>query len=395
MSARQAPQLCWERLLPGRNPRQVLFGDDCLVVDYIDDQGRGGTAGASAAVCMDFDGNERWRAPRIRLGCALAGNKFLATAESGETIIIHAKDGHAEEWGAELGVGHTTTRTWRQGEHVFLLIKEKLLIADLWLRPIRQVALTTNHGAFFADGHVYLESGSIMFSDFDRSRVLCRVPSDMAEAAMARWERETGKPAIWGTIVDGPFDPSTIVASIMDAKKQRAIAVGHRMRFRWLLRVEPQMGVVFLANGDSPHLLACVGLDGQPRWCVYLSGACCGGLPRLLPNGRHVVSSGCGGILTWIDHNGCVLAQSKPYERLSNRVIELPDSGCLVEGERGIVSFDADGQVRWVWKHPSTNLGCAPARDRLVAVSWTSRRDDSKILSIACARGLGLGAFVS
>jgi hypothetical protein len=102
------------------------------------------------------------------------------------------------------------------------------------------------------------------------------------------------------------------------------------------------------------------------------------------------------GVLTWIDPDGSILAQSTPLEGLlSNCVIGLPDSGCLVNGDSGIVSFAPDGQVRWVWTQWCTGLGCAPARDRIVTVSWTSRSDDSKVVSIARAQGLGLGPFVS
>src|ERR1700690_2171270 len=313
MSTGQAPQICWERTFPGRNPRQVHLSEDCLAFDYIDDQGAGGAYGPSTTVCMDFDGNELWKAPRIRLECPLAGNRFVAVTDSGELCAVHAKDGQVENCGKELGISGPT-RVWRQGEHVFILEGNALLIADVRLRPIRRVSVTTNFGEIFAHGHVYIESGTIMFSDFDRARVLCPIPVDLAEAATVRWESETGTPAIGGMLIDGPFDPSTIVAAVSDPQKQRPVPMGYRCGYRGLLQVEPQTGVVFLANGDPPHLLACVGLDGRPRWCVYLSGACCGGLPHLLANGRYVVSSGCGGTLSWIDGDGHLVAQSKPQE---------------------------------------------------------------------------------
>jgi hypothetical protein len=349
---------------------------------------------------MDFDGKARWKASGARLVCALAEKRFLAVRDSGEATVLHATDGHVENWGAELGVSFRA-QAWREGEHVFFLDGEKLLIADLWLKPIRRVSLSGNQsGAIFSAGHIYLESGSIVFSDFERSKILCSIPVDMAEAAMSQWEDETGKPAISGFSVEGSFDPSAIVAALENPKKQQSVPVGRRFGYRWLLEVEPKTGLVFLANGYPPHLLACIGLDGRPRWCVYLSGACCGGLPRPLANGRYVISSGCGGILSWIDHDGRVVAQSKPHEGVglatafSNQVVGLPDSGCVVEGGPGVVSFGPDGEVRWVWEHYATTLACAPARDSLLTVSWTSRSDDSKVVSIACARGLGMRAFV-
>jgi hypothetical protein len=396
---------CWERFFPGRNPHVVLFGENCVAVDYIDDRGQGGSSGPFTAVCLDLNGNERWTVRNVRLECALLGGRFVGVTDSGEPCVLSAKDGLVEDCGM-LRPWITPggeTRVWRQGEHVFIRHgTAQLFITTLQFRLIRRVeSLSASHGAFFVDGHIYVESGSVMLSDFDRPRLLCRVPVEMAEAAMNRWEEESRVPALAGTMTVGPVDLWELPEAMTDPGRQRPLRKGERFGgYRWLLGVEPDAGVVFLANADMPHLVVCIGLDGQARWCVYLDGGCCGGLPHALRNGHYVVSSGCGGVLSWIDRDGNVVVQSKRQDGIglanaySNRLSVFSDSSCIVAGGQGIVAFDPDGRIRWTWKQRCSWLACDPGHDQLVATSWTTGHDNSNVVSIACARGLGLRSCV-
>jgi hypothetical protein len=398
-------QSCWERFFPGRNPHRVLIGENCVAIAYIDDQGQGGSPGPFTAVCLELNGNERWTVRNVRLECALFGGRFVGVMDSGEPCVLSAKDGLVEDCGIlrpRITPGGATL-VWRQGKHVFIRHgTNQLLVADLQFRVIRRVeSLSASHGAFFVDGHIYLKSGSVVLSDFDSPRVLCRVPVEMAEAAMNRWEDESGVPALAGSLIVGPVDLPELPEAIADPSRQRPLRKRERLGgYRWLLGAEPDAGVLFLANADMPHLVVCIGLDGQARWCAYLSGGCCGGLPHALPNGSYVVSSGCGGVLSWIDRDGNVVFQSKRQDGIgldsaySSRLSVFSDSSCVVDGGPGIVAFDPDGRIRWTWKYPCSSFACDPGHDQVVATTWRTRDDNSKVVSIACARGLGFSSFV-
>ena len=141
MKPQRRLQSCWERFLPGRNPHRVLFGENCVAVDYIDDRRQGGSPRPFIAVCLDLDGNERWTARNVRLECALL-DRFVSVTDSGEPCILRAKDGFAEDCGI-LRPWITPggeTRVWRQGEHIFIRHgTAQLFITDLQFRLIRRV----------------------------------------------------------------------------------------------------------------------------------------------------------------------------------------------------------------------------------------------------------------
>ena len=97
----------------------------------------------------------------------------------------------------------------------------------------------------------------------------------------------------------------------------------------------------------------CLDRDGRARWCAYLSPGCCGGLPFALPDGRYVASSGCGGVLSWLDADGNILLQSQPSEGVglasafSHEVRVLPDGRVLVGGGPGVVAFGPTSERGW------------------------------------------------
>ena len=390
------PKLSWERRVPGRNPGEILIADDRVAVDYVDDQGRPGTPGPLATVCFDFDGKERWRAANSSLVCPLAGNRFFARTDSGEPMVVDADDGRVEGWPNELGLGGRT-RAWRDGEYLFLLDQRELVIADANLRPIRRVSLAREGGAIFADGHVFIESDSVVFCDFERTRVLCPVPDDLADEAVAQWRRVNDKRQI-PDLVFGRSDSATVVARLKDPSLESQSPRSPQRRLGRPV-VDPRSSLIFLMRTRFPHLLACLGFDGNPRWCTLLAGGCCGGAPYRLPDGRYVVSSGCSPFLSWIELDGQVVARSEADEGsdwpLSDRIIVLPDSGCIVKGGSRILSFDSRGRRRWAWRDGGSQIVCDPARDWLFTSGWAGGEGDQCVVSVLGARGLRLDTFVS
>jgi hypothetical protein len=57
------PRDLWCGTFPGRNGDPPVLAGDRVAVGYVADQGEGGSPGAMAAVCLDFDGRRPWPAP--------------------------------------------------------------------------------------------------------------------------------------------------------------------------------------------------------------------------------------------------------------------------------------------------------------------------------------------
>src|SRR5262249_38693547 len=123
--------------------------------------------------------------------------------------------------------------------------------------------------------------------------LVCLLPSDLVTRAMDEWEQTTGEPALAGWYIrEGMSDFAQFQAG------DRPFA------FYWRGSFGGEEEQFFLANAAAPHLILCLGRHGQPRWCKYVSFGCCGGVPSRLPSGLYVASSGCGGILSWLDGDG-------------------------------------------------------------------------------------------
>ena len=218
-------------------------------------------------------------------------------------------------------------------------------------------------------GVLYIDDGRVMRSDSQgRAELVCRIPMELVHMAMNRWEAETGLPALGGVW---------------------AADLG----FEWWLSADPELGL-FLVN-SPPHLIVHLGPRGNAKWCTYLSPDCCGGAPAHLSTGELVVSSGCGGIVSWLDADGRVPRRSKPHEgvglacALSPHIRALADGSCIVPGVPGVTAYAADGTLRWIWKeHCYSAFDYDDALGLLVTAAWT--RDGGKnSVSITCIKNLG------
>jgi hypothetical protein len=194
---------------------------------------------------------------------------------------------------------------------------------------------------------------------------------------MDEWERTTGRPALAGWYIrPGTSEPIKF-------------QVGDRpWHFYWRLAFDEAAGRFLLANAMAPHLILCLERSGRPRWCRYLSFGCCGGVPSRLPNGLYVASSGCGGILSWLDGDGNILFRSDPHEGVGlataycNEVEVLPDGRCLVEGGPGVVACGPTGERLWVFEQFYSRYRCDPSRRILVGCYW--RNNEPKGPNRAC-----------
>jgi hypothetical protein len=207
---------------------------------------------------------------------------------------------------------------------------------------------------------MYIDGDRVMRSELGRTETVCRIPVEMAHQTMNEWETRSGRPAlhgVWRATLDPGADLATeLVAAVTDPSRQTPSKMGERSRhFAWYLRYVEAAKALFLVNATHPHLLLLLERDGTAKWCTYLSPACCGGAPAVLGNGEFVVSSGCGGIVSWLDSSGRVLRHSEPHAgtglatAYSSHIRVLGDSSCIVEGGPGVVSYAADGTLRWLW----------------------------------------------
>jgi hypothetical protein len=156
----------------------------------------------------------------------------------------------------------------------------------------------------------------------------------------------------------------------------------------WALSYVEATNTLCLSSFTLPHVLVCLGLDGDAKWSTYLSPGCCGGSPVSLPNGDLVVSSGCGGVLSWLDSTGRVKHRSTPDERralYSSHVTALSDSSCIVRGD-GVASYTADGALRWQQPEDCSCFDYDERLGRLATAGWSQTQNKS--VTIRCVKNL-------
>lgn len=394
-----AGDLCWSRTIPGRSPARVLFADGRIVCSYI---AGSEFPGPQTLVCLDGQGQLLWSVPDLRLECVLDDGACLGATYEGQLRVVD-RDGRDarglrdRDRAVTCGKVASITAT---GDRVLVNDKRELFVMDRELNLVERLALPRGGSAVFVgDGLVQRHDDHLVFSDrAGRTRVLGRVPVELAHDAMDRWERETGTPALAGWIMvatePGGDLSRKLVEAAMDPSKGTRQRRGDRLPLRLGLGYLDTLDTLFLVNFSAPpHLLLCLSRDGEPRWCTCLSTGCCGGLPTLLPDGRLVVSSGCGGIVSWLDTRGTVLARRKPHDGFGlagacgSVMRGLADSGCIVDAQ-GVVAYGADCEVRWRSRTDCSCYDYDEQHDLLVTATWHNG-DGSKSVAIECVKNLG------
>ena len=394
-----AGDLCWSRTMPGRSPARVLFADGRIVCSYI---AGGEFPGPQTLVCLDGQGQPLWSVPDFQLECVLDDGACLGTTYEGQLRVVD-RDGRLapglRDRDRAVTCGKVASIT-AAGDRVLINDKRELFVMDRELNLVERLALPCGgHAVFVGDGLVHLQDGQLTFSDrAGRTRGLGRVPIELAHDAMDRCERETGTPALagWITVATEPGGDlaQKLVEAAKDPSKGTRQRRGARLPLRLGLGYLDTLDTLFLVNfAVPPHLLLCLSRDGEPRWCTYLSAGCCGGWPALLPDGRLVVSSGCGGIVSWLDTRGTVLVRRKPFDGFGlasacdNVMRGLAGSGCIVRGE-GVVAYGADCEVRWRSRSDCSYYDYDEQHDLLVTAGWQNG-DGHNSVTIECVKNLG------
>jgi hypothetical protein len=391
------PRELWRRTFPGRNDDPAVLADGRVVVGYVADQGRSGSPGP-AAVCLDFAGRELWSAREFKPKAALPDGSLLGIDAAGR---IHALDEAGQPRPvprslAELSVREIT----RAGAHLHVETEAELLIADDALAITGRIAIPPmvrrRFRAFTGDGFVWVDSGNLMISDAaGAARSLCTVPVELAEEAMDRFEEETGEPALGGWLKldlrseEVVENPSLLADALRDPGRQERLDRGDRTgEYLWTPSVDLEEEVVFLANVEAPHLVMCIGVDGEPRWCIYLSSGCCGSAPAALPDGSYVVSSGCGGTLSWITAAGYVLHRTDPpvatdlSGAFDDRFHIFPDSSCIASRGDDVVAHGPDARVLWTLPRAGAHFAFDERRDMLFTSAWIQDDDRTKLIEV-------------
>jgi hypothetical protein len=395
------PRELWRTTFPGRNDEPPVLTGDRVVVGYVADQGQGGSPGPRAAVCLDFGGRELWSAHDFTPAAALPGGSLVGL-DAARRVRILDQAGRPRPVPRDFS-GLPVRKITRAGSHLQLETEAELLITDPELTVTGRIVIPPmerrSFGAFTGDGFAWVDSGTLMMSDAAGAvRAVCTVPVELAEEAMDRFEKETGEPTLGGWLkVDVTVDelrenPSRLVDAMRDPRRRERVGRGGRPgEYLWNPGVDREEGVVFLANVQFPHLVMSVGLDGAPRWCTCLSSGCCGGVPASLPNGSYVVSSGCGGILSWITATGDVLHRTDPpvatdlAGAFDSSFHILPDSSCIVSQGYGVVAHGPDARLLWTLPDAGANFAYDERRDVLLTSAWIKDPNGTKCIEVrAC-----------
>jgi hypothetical protein len=361
-------EICWKRTFDGRSPSRVAIVGTLVACSYIDNQGQPATPDPHRLVCLDLEGRERLSVGDFQLEAALHDGRLVGLNRTGELRVVDFKgrkcDGVRD--GMKVVSCKDVTEVRRTHDGFLVKMKSQVLVTDPSLRVLDRFPAASRGGGIVVDGGVlYIDDGRVMRSDRQgRAELVCRIPMELVHVAMNSWENETGMPALHAKL-----DPKADLG------------------FEWGLSADAELGL-FVVN-SPPHLIMHLGPNGNAKWCTYLSPSCCGGAPAHLSTGELVVSSGCGGIVSWLDSDGRVLRRSKLATAFLPRIRALADSSCIVGGVHGVTAYAADGTLRWIWKeHCYTAFDYDDALGLLVTATRT-RDGDKKSVSITCIKNLG------
>jgi hypothetical protein len=320
----------------------------------------------TALICYDFEGQQLWRHAEWICLLSLPGNCFLVNTPEGTPLVIDG-DGHVMYRSGFGGI----ERVVRHGQMLLFAGANEIHVTDCNLRRLLHFA-RPEQSRFsidcYVDGAIYwVEESCLRRCALDGAvEDLFPLPQELIADTMDNWERATGNSALsaWYS-------------------------------YYWRVGFNEDRQEIFLANMLGPHLILCLDRSGQARWCTYLSCGCCGGLPAPLPNGLLVASSGCGGILSWLDRKGRVVLQSVPHEGVglatayTSDVLVLRGGRCLADGGPGLIAYGPRGDLEWILPKSYVHYRCDPVKEILVGCYW--RTDESKSSTQAClefCRGL-------
>jgi hypothetical protein len=338
------PHVVWSRSVEGELP-DLLLGEGRILLHYT--VARGKKTGTELR-CYDLEGVLRWSWPGWRCLLPLPGGRFLVNPPDGRPLVVNGEGDVLHRWRPGEVAGAE-----RHGDMLLLGGMGRVWASDLELCPLwgadwpepRPSGPVTD---CFVGGAFYwvVGDGLWRWAPGGPPEPFCRLPQDLITGAMDEYERAAGNAALAGFSF-------------------------------WRVAFDEAAGRFFLTHTlPGPHLVLCLDASGRPRWCRYVSPGCCGGFPSRVPNGLYVASSGCGGVLSWLDRHGRIVFQSEPHEGVgletaySNEVLVLPDGRSLVGGGPGVVAYGPTGERLWVFGHGYLRLRCDPAGQFLAGCYW-------------------------
>lgn len=374
--------VCWTHSFGGRNPGRVIVAGSRVAFSYIADQGDAGAPGAERLVCLDLRGNERWSIRDFRLELALREEWLVGVTQRGELRVVDLDgrrcDGIRD--GRKKAAHKEVREVQRRRDGLIVRTTTGVFVVDAALTVTdRFPTPRTDSLSVVADGVLmYVDRNRVMRTDRrGRTTIVCDLPTQMAHDTMTRWEQETGIAALDGVWMASwdPNDPDRDP----EKAKGRLLGIGDRLpSSAWHVHYDDAAGSLFLVNHIQPHVVIALETDGHAKWCTYLSPHCCGGAPTSLANGELVVSSGCGGVVSWLNPTGHVLRRSTGWGMLNSNVRALRDSSSVVE--RSCLAHWADGTVRWVRSCHCFDYD--EQQGRLVVANWAT--GENQVVTLTC-----------
>jgi hypothetical protein len=325
-------------------------------------------------ICLDRNGTVLWRKTGWFVHDVLPDDRWLGNwKKSGRPNVFDS--GGTEV--AELRLRAEIVKGVCHHDRLALASRDgRVIVTDLSLAPIAEFPwpgqgeskLDCLMGRYFH----WVEGNDIWRVDFQgRAERIAEVPIDRVLQAMTDYDLETGQSAMEGVVISLP-------GSSGNSSDCRALTVGDRPRwYPWSLYHVPESSAIFFSTLTAPHVLLCMDEDFELRWCRYIHWGCCGGRGYRLPDGLWATSSGCGGVLTWLDGSGNVLFRSEPHAggglaiAYSHCVTVLESGLVLVSGAPGLSAYER-GELVWEMNGDIFGYGVIEDLD-LLLVSWWER----------------------
>jgi len=311
----------------------------------------------SELVCFDLQGRELWGRSRLRVLVSLPSDRFLVADSRGIPRILDGDGCELARWTGKGGID----RAVRHDNLLALQAGSTVYVTDLDLQPVNKLEWpreSTPAIDCFVDGSFRWVDGNKLWmrSVFGEPQRFASVPRGIREAVSRRR-----------------------LPSYLD----------------WQIAFDEDEGVFFLASRMAPHLLICLDRRGNANWCRYIFNSCCGGVGYRLPSGLCVTSSGCGGILTWLDLHGHILFQSEPPPSqnlafgYSNVVTVLSDGRSLIWGLQGLAAYDSRGELLWKAKlhYGFGQYDVCEDRGLLVGCGWSKHESEGRTTAVLEAVG--------
>jgi len=187
--------------------------------------------------------------------------------------------------------------------------------------------------------HLYVISKEGVISRFDRRGkrdAFAKISAKTIEQTIADFERTSGRSALEGWIA-------------REGEPTRVFKRGDRIDIHyWCLSYDPEADLFFATHIMMPHLLVCIEPGGGLRWSRYIAAGCCAGKPRRLSNGSWVASSGCSGVLSWIEESGEIVHRSERRGEgsLLGSDVEVVDGDVVLVTGGGLCAYDS-GALIW------------------------------------------------